>query len=213
MIEPAADSQSDTSSANRLVIRIHLTSPEPPEPPEPPAPKRLSRRALLLPILGVATVLLGWLAISIFRSDPAPSVARAPVASDAPISKPAAETSVRSSSEASSDEPEVRPPPEAPLAPINEVIPDVPQSALDTIWGTVRVAIRVTIDKQGSVIDAVTDDAGPSRYFERLSLEASRKWTFTPATSEEPRTALLKFHYTRDAATAHHVTPSTPHGT
>jgi TonB family protein len=66
----------------------------------------------------------------------------------------------------------------------------------------VRVAIRVTIDKQGLVIAATPHEPGPSRYFERLSLEASRKWTFKPTSTDEPRTALLRFHFTRNGTTA-----------
>lgn len=180
--------QLDISTADRLVIRIHLTSQDPPRPPPPR--KRLSRAALLLSLL-VVVVLLGWLGVNMFKPDQPARVASAPVVSTPPVSPPAATT------------PEVRQPPDQPPSPVNEVIPDVPQSALDTIWGTVRVGIRVTIDKQGSVIEAVAEDRGPSRYFERLSLEASKKWTFTPATADGSRTVLVKFHYTRDGATAH----------
>jgi TonB family protein len=64
------------------------------------------------------------------------------------------------------------------------------------------VSVRVIIDKDGAVLTAAADDPGPSRYFERLALEASRKWTFTPAASDEQRTALLKFHFTRGGVTA-----------
>ena len=196
MLEPAAESPSDTPSAGRLVIRVKLI---PQEPPQPPAPSRSSKSALLL-ILGAAAVLLSWLAIGIFRADPASppaatqSVAKADAESPAPVPSPA---------EAKPVEPEVRPQPDAPLASVDEVIPDVPQSALDTIRGTVRVSVRVTIDKQGAVVDAAADDGGPSRYFERLALEASRKWTFTPANSAERRTMLVRFNFTRDGATAH----------
>jgi TonB family protein len=66
-------------------------------------------------------------------------------------------------------------------SPVNEVIPDVPQSALQTIRGTVRVSVRLTVDKDGTVLAAAADDPGPSRYFERLAIEASKKWTFAPA--------------------------------
>lgn len=88
-----------------------------------------------------------------------------------------------------------------PPTPINEVLPDPPQSALDTIRGTVRVAIRVTIDKDGNVLEATSEDPGPSRYFERLSLEAARKWTFTPVATQAQRAMLLRFHYTREGTT------------
>jgi TonB family protein len=97
---------------------------------------------------------------------------------------------------------EVQAQPDAPLSPINEAIPSVPQSALQTIRGTVRVTIRVIIDKQGTVVAATSDIPGPSRYFERLSLEAARKWTFTPADTEDPRVMQVRFHYTREGVTA-----------
>lgn len=58
------------------------------------------------------------------------------------------------------------------------------------------------IDKGGTVVAATADDPGPSRYFERLAVEASRKWTFTPANTEEQRTLLLDFSFTRAGATA-----------
>jgi TonB family protein len=89
-----------------------------------------------------------------------------------------------------------------PGQPLNEVIPDVPQSALQTIRGTVRVSIRVIIDDKGTVIEAASADPGPSRYFERLSLEAAKKWTFAPTNSPEQRIMLVRFHFTREGTTA-----------
>jgi TonB family protein len=105
--------------------------------------------------------------------------------------------------EARSVAPEVRQQPDAPPSTINEVIPDVPRSALETIRGTVRVSVRVIVGKQGTVVDAAADDRGPSRYFERLAVEASKKWTFTPANSAEQRMMLVRFNFTRAGATAH----------
>jgi TonB family protein len=82
------------------------------------------------------------------------------------------------------------------------VIPNVPRSARDTIRGTIRVSVRVVIDKDGSVLAATADDGGPSRYFERLALEAAKKWTFTPAASQEQRVMRVRFNFTRDGTTA-----------
>ena len=65
-----------------------------------------------------------------------------------------------------------------------------------------RVSIRVFVDQRGAVIDSRVDHGGPSRYFERLALEASKKWSFPPAQSE-PREYLLRFNFTRSGATAH----------
>lgn len=198
MPEPAVESQLDTPPAGRLVIRVKLVSQE--EPPPPPPRPRLSKTTLLL-IAGAVALLLSWLGISIFRSDthsqpaPAQAPATAPVATEPTVTKPPVV-------EAKPVEPEVRQQPDAPPSAVNEVIPDVPKSALDTIRGTIRVSVRVTLDKQGAVVDATAVERGPSRYFQRLSLEASRKWTFTPATSEERRTMLVKFNYSRTGATA-----------
>ena len=98
--------------------------------------------------------------------------------------------------------PEVPEQPDAPPSPVNEVIPTVPRSALDTIRGTIRVAVRVTIDSQGAVVDTTAEERGPSRYFERLSLEAAKHWIFTPAQLEDRRVMFVRFNFTRAGATA-----------
>lgn len=92
--------------------------------------------------------------------------------------------------------------PGATTLPLNEVIPNVPRSALQTIRGTVRVSVRVIVDKDGAVLAATPEDPGPSRYFERLSLDASKKWTFPPVAAKEQRLMLVRFNYTRAGATA-----------
>jgi TonB family protein len=164
----------------------------------------LSRGALLL-ILGAVAVVLSLVGISMFRTEP-PS---APVVSDKPLPKRAAETAETRSAaiesrptETRSVEPEVREQPAAPPSPINEVIPDVPRSARETIRGTIRVSVRVVVDKEGAVLAAIADEPGPSRYFERLAVEAAKKWTFTPADSAEQRIMLVKFYFTRARTTA-----------
>jgi TonB family protein len=215
--QPQSDTLADTQPADtQPVISEPLLSQE---PPRPEAKWRVSRSALLLIGGPLAGALLVWLAISIFRSDPTtppeateeraaePAVATPP----APEAQPAIETSVASSAEAEAQaepapapvapEP-LRQQPDAPLSAVNEVTPKVSQSALNTISGTVRVSVRVIVDNAGAVVDATADDAGPSRYFERLSVDASKKWTFTPANSEEQRTMLVKFNFTREGVTA-----------
>jgi TonB family protein len=61
------------------------------------------------------------------------------------------------------------------------VLPDVLQSASETIWGTVRVRIRITVDPSGDVSSATFDSPGPSRYFANVALQAARGWKFKPA--------------------------------
>lgn len=83
-----------------------------------------------------------------------------------------------------------------------EVMPAVSQSALDTVRGTIRVAVRVSIDASGAVVAVTSDEPGPSRYFERRSLEAASKWTFAPAQTCEPRSMRIVFAITRSGVTA-----------
>jgi TonB family protein len=61
-----------------------------------------------------------------------------------------------------------------------QVVPDVPQSARDTIHGTVRVGVRISVDSAGSVTEAELDSPGPSKYFAQLALEAAQQWKFEP---------------------------------
>ena len=81
------------------------------------------------------------------------------------------------------------------------VMPDVPRQASNTIWGTVRVAVRVSVDALGNVTQAQLQSSGPSRYFARLSVEAARKWRFIAPTRNGQATSsvwLLHFGYRRD---------------
>src|SRR5262249_17490107 len=122
-------------------------------------------------------------------SAPAPPPSEpAPVVIAAPAPTPAAQTPVAT------------PPPNSAT---HEVIPDVARSARETIRGTIRVVIRVIVAREGTVLAATSDTPGPSRYFERLALQASRKWTFTPTDSDEQRVVLVRFSFTRSGTTAH----------
>lgn len=82
----------------------------------------------------------------------------------------------------------------------NRVLPTVPQSARDTIHGTVRVAVRVRVDQTGSVTGAEIESPGPSQYFARLALRASQLWEFVPpkVNRQDVRSEwILKFGFTR----------------
>ncbi|MFL6602245.1 MAG: protein kinase domain-containing protein [Steroidobacteraceae bacterium] len=88
---------------------------------------------------------------------------------------------------------------------VHEEIPEVPQSARETIRGRVKVAVRVTVDRSGNVVRDKFENAGPSRYFSRLASEAARKWKFTSADNEGSREWLLRFEFGRDGTTVHAV--------
>ncbi len=80
---------------------------------------------------------------------------------------------------------------------LHQVLPDVPQSARDTIRGTVRVGIKVSVDPSGSVTDAAIDSPGPSAYFANLALQAARRWKFAPSPSASSDWT-LRFEFTAD---------------
>jgi TonB family protein len=190
----------------------------------------LNTRAVALALGVLAAIALTWLGFNLFSSDPpAARVVRehpakmdgpsqiadsssdhaAPASTNEappPIDDATADTAsgqdVSSANEAFVSSPTTQQADATPL-PINQVIPDVPQSALQTIRGTVRVTVQVSIDKAGAVLAVTSKVPGPSRYFERLSVEAARKWTFTPSAADEERTMMIRFHYTREGATAH----------
>jgi TonB family protein len=84
-------------------------------------------------------------------------------------------------------------------------VPRVPSSASNTIWGTVRVSVIVDVDPHGRVVEAKLADAGPSRYFARLSMAAARDWKFAPPRvggNIVPSEWLIDFGYTKTDITA-----------
>jgi TonB family protein len=186
-----------TEPTYRLVIRARII---PEGTPSVVAPKRSNRKLLVLALGAVALVALIWVGISVLRTpgptpvvglDP-PSEPATPSAESTPVQTPSVEPAPPPTQ---ASEPQVREEPDA-SSPI-EVIPDVPRSASDTIRGTIIVSVRVTVDEHGKVIEATAQDAGPSRYFERLAVDASRKWTFAPSKTRQRRTTLVWFYFTR----------------
>lgn len=85
---------------------------------------------------------------------------------------------------------------------VNQVLPDVPQSARDTIQGTVKVTVRVAVDPSGSVTGVTLDSPGPSKYFADLALQAARHWKFraTKMNGQDlPSEWILRFQFERTA--------------
>ena len=64
----------------------------------------------------------------------------------------------------------------------HQAMPEVLQSARNSIRGTVRVSIGVDVDRSGNVEDAKLESRGPSKYFARAALEAAQGWKFKPPT-------------------------------
>ena len=80
-------------------------------------------------------------------------------------------------------------------------MPEVLQSAVRSIHGTVRVNVKVNVDRAGNVEDAELAARGPSKYFAHAAVEAARQWRFDP-----PKVGgrgvlsswILQFEFTRD---------------
>jgi TonB family protein len=198
--------QPDNLPAIRLVIRAHIIPEE--DPPIAAAQGSWNYRAIALAIGALAVLVL--VVIGVFRAyshssraSESTQAAKSPLPTAFP--KPDKATpvaSVEPPSETRSAAASTAPNESAVLVPANKVIPNVSQSSLQTIHGTIKVPIRITVDPEGRVIAAAPHSRGPSRYFERIALDASKQWTFAPATADTKREALLQFNFSRNATSA-----------
>jgi TonB family protein len=64
---------------------------------------------------------------------------------------------------------------------VQQVLPNAPQKARDTIRGKVRLSVEVNVDESGNVTQATLDAPGPSQYFADRTLAAAQLWKFAPA--------------------------------
>lgn len=88
---------------------------------------------------------------------------------------------------------------------IHQVIPDIPQSAKNTITGTIKVTVRVEVDPAGKVTAAKLKSAGSSRYFAEHALRAAQGWQFSaPNINGQPTPTawLLHFRFRRTSIEA-----------
>jgi TonB family protein len=82
-----------------------------------------------------------------------------------------------------------------------QVLPDVLESARNTIRGTVKVRVNVDVDRSGNVEGADLQSPGPSKYFARAALQAAQQWKFKPANIGGQGVLsswTLRFEFTRD---------------
>ncbi len=200
-----------------IMRRLHPAARSVPAEPEAVLPVRRSGNRGLLAIGALVVALL--VGIIFFYSRGKSGAAKIDTPSDqpapqsAPVSKPASPTpSVPTpavSSTPAATTPPVRdaaPPPKKVVASRGEVahqvLPDVPQSAKNTITGTVKVGVRVEVDSSGKVSAAKLTSPGPSKYFANLAVKAAQRWEFTPPAVDgqpAPSTWLLKFRFRRSS--------------
>ena len=78
----------------------------------------------------------------------------------------------------------------------HQVLPDVPQSAKNTITGTIKVGVKVDVNSSGKVTAAKLATAGPSKYFANLALKAAQRWEFNPPSAEgQPAASTWLLHF------------------
>ena len=88
---------------------------------------------------------------------------------------------------------------------LHQVLPEVPQSARNTITGTVKVSVQVQVDSSGKVTSAKFKSAGPSKYFAGLAMKAAERWEFSaPVVDGKPADSawVLQFRFKRGSTQA-----------
>jgi len=171
----------------------------------PPRPRRTVKRGPIAAGL-LAVLLLVGLAVFFSRgksvSPPTPIATTEQPAPQAPPKTAPAPAS----------QPQVREPAVAPNKAVasggevaHQVLPDVPQSARNTITGTIKVNVQVEVDPSGKVTTAKFKSAGPSKYFAGLAMKAAQRWEFSPPEVDgkpTPSTWLLQFRFKRTSTQA-----------
>ena len=210
-----------------LLVPAESGTAEPSPPPPAPAPvapdaarttpstgQRPKPRVVLAVILAAVVILaLAWTGVRAFRTHRAAVAPAAPVQDLGKSPSPTGGGAAPGAAEA-------RPPVSGvstakpgraavatPPAGLHEEIPDVPWTARRTIRGHIKVWVRVMVDPDGSVFAAVADRSGPSGYFQRVAIEAAKKWTFPPVDTPARRMMQVRFDFTRDGTTGRAVTP------
>ncbi len=88
---------------------------------------------------------------------------------------------------------------------VDRFVPEVPPQILGTIRGKVTVSVKVGVDRSGAVVDAELDSRPGSKYFDKVAVDAARRWRFKPASDagnavESAR--LLRFEFRTDGCGA-----------
>lgn len=88
---------------------------------------------------------------------------------------------------------------------LGQVLPKVPDKALATIQGRVRISVRANVDTAGQVESAQAETPGASKYFTGLAEKAAQQWTFTTPQADGKSVAsewLIHFDFTTGGVTA-----------
>jgi TonB family protein len=145
--------------------------------------------------------------------DAAPATAAEPVRATPTTSNP---TTSNPTSHPTTAKPAAPSPAPAPVPPpsraaatrgevVHQVLPEVPQSARNTITGTVKVSVQVDVDSSGKVTAAKFKSSGPSKYFAGLAMKAAERWEFSAPVIDGKTTNsswVLQFRFKRTSTQA-----------
>lgn len=179
-VDRAAPSLEKFTSTDTVVPDLpRAATPTPAQHSKAVLPMGGDRRKIITLVAAVIAVLLIVAGVRLVRT--------------APKTAPAVETSVaRPSAAPSQPAPPVAAPQPAPAASspagvLHQVMPTILAHAQNTITGTVKVKVQVTVDANGRVSSAKLASKGPSTYFANEALRAARQWTFTPSVRDGKR--------------------------
>jgi TonB family protein len=190
-------------SLQEIQARLQPSARSVPAPVEAPAPVRKNHYRLTWRMfIPIALLLVPWLLWRVLHK-PAPPVTSHNIEF--------AQTPPESSQPAPSTVPKPISPAQKPAEPaktahasagavLHQVLPEPPHSAMNTITGTIKVAVRVQVDPSGKVTEATFKSAGSSKYFAEQALKAAQRWEFTaPEVDGQPSasTWLLQFRFKR----------------
>lgn len=211
----------EPASLKPAFVPVPFDEPKPGPRAMPPAGSGPRPKLSLPVIFGAIALLVVIIAAVVMRSHKAEPPQETPAAS-VPESTPPVQTPAPAQSKApapaapeatpqTAPEPAPQAAPEAPSsekasntkgAVVERVMPEPPEKASLTISGKVTVKVRLQVDSTGAVSDASFDSEGPSQYFSKLAMQASRKWRFEPAAG--PSVWVLRFDFRRSGT---EVTP------
>ena len=160
-------------SANDIVAKLQAAPPPAravaqTEPkPSPPAASRRGNRPLVAAIALVAAVIALLAVRAVMTHHPEVPATQAETPSDTKAPAPFSPSVGKEQTDTRG-------------AVLEQVLPNVSQSARDTVTGKIKVGVRVTVDENGQVTEAKLVSSGHSKYFDRLSLAAAQRWKFTP---------------------------------
>lgn len=186
---PASAAPASAAAPAPQVSRLPADMKVPGKPAPAASPSKLR---LLVPAVAVGVIVLVaiWAGMRPFRSHPN---SQPPTSSTAQSSsQPSVAPAAASQSPAT--------PMSAAAAVLHQEIPVLSHGTRNSIRGQIKVTVLVTVDRSGNVVGETLENQGSSKYFARLSLEAAKKWKFTPADSQDSRQWLLQFEFARSGA-------------